>query len=85
MWDIKRLLSLLPLTVANALQNTSPEIRNGMTELRLRAGKPLAVTVGKMTVFLSAAGVASSVENGWTVPCKTVQEALLSQIGRAHV
>ena len=63
MWDIKRLLSLLPLTVADALQNTSPEIQNGMTELRLRAGKPLAVTVGKKTVFLSAAGEPSSVEN----------------------
>lgn len=83
MWDIKRLLSLLPLTVADALQNTSPEIRNGMTELRLRAGKPLAVTVGKKTVFLSAAGAASSVENGLIVPCKTVQEALLSLCGHS--
>ena len=83
MWDIKRLLSLLPLTVANALQNTSPEILNGMTELRLRAGKPLAVTVGKKTVFLSAIGVASSVENGLVVPCEMVQEALLSLCGHS--
>ena len=83
MWNMRGLLALLPSGIAELLQRVPPEILNRMTELRLRAGQPLAVTVGARTLFLSSEGTTVTAEKGLLIPQETVQETLLSLCGHS--
>ena len=83
MWNMRGLLALLPSGIAELLQRVPPEILNRMTELRLRAGQPPAVTVGARTLFLSSEGTTVTAEKGLLIPQKTVQETLLSLCGHS--
>ena len=83
MWNMRGLLALLPSGIAELLQRVSPEILNRMTELRLRAGQPPAVTVGARTLFLSSEGTTVTAEKGLLIPQEMVQETLLSLCGHS--
>lgn len=83
MWNMRGLLALLPSGIAELLQRVPPEILNRMTELRLRAGQPPAVTVGARTLFLSSEGTTVTAEKGLLIPQETVQETLLSLCGHS--
>lgn len=83
MWNMRGLLGLLPSGIAELLQRVPPEILNRMTELRLRAGQPPAVTVGARTLFLSSEGTTVTAEKGLLIPQETVQETLLSLCGHS--
>ena len=83
MWNMRGLLALLPSGIAELLQRVPTEILNRMTELRLRAGQPPAVTVGARTLFLSSEGAAATAEKGLLIPQETVQETLLSLCGHS--
>lgn len=83
MWNMRGLLALLPSGIAELLQRVPPEILTRMTELRLRAGQPPAVTVGARTLFLSSEGTTVTAEKGLLIPQETVQETLLSLCGHS--
>lgn len=83
MWNMRGLLALLPSGITELLQRVPPEILNRMTELRLRAGQPPAVTVGARTLFLSSEGTTVTAEKGLLIPQETVQETLLSLCGHS--
>ena len=53
MWDVQKLLGQLPQPVVTILRQATPTLLEQMTEIRLRSGQPLVVTVGERTLFLS--------------------------------
>lgn len=56
MWDVQKLLGQLPQPVVTILRQATPTLLEQMTEIRLRSGQPLVVTVGERTLFLSKSG-----------------------------
>lgn len=83
MWDRAGLLCRLPLSLREALLQVPPELIERMTELRLRAGQPLAVTAGERALFLSKSGAVVPAERGFIIPQELVQETLLCLCGHS--
>ena len=83
MWDVQKLLEQMPRPIAIILRRVAPMLMEQMTEIRLRAGQPLAVTAGEQTLFLSSEGTAVSAEKGFMVPPELVQETMLSLCGHS--
>lgn len=83
MWDSARLLCNLPPPLQTVLRQAPPELIKEMTELRLRAGLPLAVTAGGRTLYLSSEGVAVPAGHGFIIPQGLIQETMLSLCGHS--
>ena len=81
MWDVQKLLGQLPRPVAIILRRVAPMLLEQMTEIRLRSGQPLVVTVGERTLFLSKPGTFVPAEQGFIIPQELVQETMLSLCG----
>ena len=65
MWDVQKLLGQLPQPVVTILRQATPTLLEQMTEIRLRSGQPLVVTVGERTLFLSKSGTVVPAEQGF--------------------
>ncbi len=83
MWDVQKLLGQLPRPVAIILRQATPTLLEQMTEIRLRSGQPLVVTVGEQTLFLSKSGTVVPAEQGFIIPQELVQETMLSLCGHS--
>lgn len=83
MWDVPKLLEQLPLPVAAALRLIDSELLEQMTEIRLRAGQPLAVTAGGRMLYLSQMGRAVRADQGMLLSPDLVQETMLSLCGNS--
>ena len=83
MWDVQKLLGQLPQPVVTILRQATPTLLEQMTEIRLRSGQPLVVTVGERTLFLSKSGTVVPAEQGFIIPQELVQETMLSLCGHS--
>lgn len=81
MWDVKKLIMVMPPVLAGLLPRIPMAQREAMTEIRLRAGQPLAVTIGDRSAFLSQEGKEVPPELGFVISQELVQETLLSMCG----
>ena len=83
MWDVQKLLGQFPQPVVTILRQATPTLLEQMTEIRLRSGQPLVVTVGERTLFLSKSGTVVPAEQGFIIPQELVQETMLSLCGHS--
>ena len=83
MWNREELMFHLPPPIQAIMRKTPHELIDHMTELRLRSGKPLAVTAGEQTLFLSNDGATVPAEQGLMIPQELVQETMLSLCGHS--
>ena len=79
----EKILRRMPEPLAGILRRTEKPLLEKVTEIRLRAGEPLALSVGEQTVFLSPQGRQVPPEQGYTVKQELVQETMIALSGHS--
>ena len=79
----EKILRRMPEPLAGILRRTEKPLLEKVTEIRLRAGEPLALSVGEQAVFLSPQGRQVPPEQGYTVKQELVQETMIALSGHS--